>query len=371
MSVPSRIAISYRRSDGAVYAGLIYARLTRFFRDDDLFLDFMNITDGEVISKKITEVFGYCSVLIIVISPNWESNIKDSDDWVHKELFTALTRSLPLPPKLVFPILVNREQIPTKGDLPKELQLILDYSFSHLNFSNFRTTIDTISKKISKELYNEDGLLDRVTQYATGGVINYYEGFDAFSSIQFAGSIAPNNELCILQTWIHRFGMLAGHITKALQVGSSVRILLLETDPLYIRPNPTGYEGKNLHIVERGTNLGMGADGGIKSVEENKQELLTIYRRLKDQGNLKGNLEFRLYDTQPSLQCYICGDRGFVGLYWLGREANTSHQLEIKGEATPLFRALKTEFESRWIDATRSLNFDTEEFEELKENSDD
>jgi len=117
----SRIFISYRKTDSAAQAQKLYQRLSAHFKG--LVGIDLAIRPGDDWEKAIETAVGSCDVLIVVIGKRWLTaaderghRLPQEDDWVRREIETALNRGI-----TVIPFLVNKAPMPGIKELPKEL----------------------------------------------------------------------------------------------------------------------------------------------------------------------------------------------------------------------------------------------------------
>jgi hypothetical protein len=98
----SRIFISYRRSDGAGYAGRIFDRLQNEFGTARVYRDVDSLEDGTRFPDDIAEQLTKCRIMLVVIGPTWcdarnatgSRRLDDPGDWVRIEVTEALRRGL-------------------------------------------------------------------------------------------------------------------------------------------------------------------------------------------------------------------------------------------------------------------------------------
>lgn len=123
------VFISYRRADSAAYTGRLYDYLTDHFHRDRIFIDLDDISVGEKFPEVLDKALTTSSAMIVMIGPNWASSkdqhgkprLMNADDWVRRELATALRRNI-----RVVPVLVGRAQMPSADDLPEDLAALLE-----------------------------------------------------------------------------------------------------------------------------------------------------------------------------------------------------------------------------------------------------
>lgn len=129
-----KVFISYRRDDGAGYAGRIYDSLKNDFQ---VFFDTNEINIGEDFKAKISSEIKESSVLLSIIDKNYIQEFEnrlDKDDYVLFELESALKYEVP-----IIPILVNNSQMPSVHSLPnsiRSLSAINGFDIRHEKFDN-------------------------------------------------------------------------------------------------------------------------------------------------------------------------------------------------------------------------------------------
>jgi len=115
--------ICYRRDDADGYAGRIYDRLNSRF-PGRIFMDVTGIGPGADFTRVIQDRVGACHALIAVIGQEWLMKADEKshrrlfrdDDYVRREIATALARNIP-----VIPVLVRGATMPSPDSLPPDL----------------------------------------------------------------------------------------------------------------------------------------------------------------------------------------------------------------------------------------------------------
>jgi hypothetical protein len=118
------VFLSYRRSDTAAYTGRLYDYLTDHFHRDLIFVDLDDIAAGDRFPDVLNKALATSSVMLVMIGPTWSTSkgqdgrarLMSADDWVRKEVATALARDI-----TIVPVLVGGAQMPEIEDLPEEL----------------------------------------------------------------------------------------------------------------------------------------------------------------------------------------------------------------------------------------------------------
>jgi hypothetical protein len=122
----SSIFLSYRRQDAPGHAGRIYDRLVERFGKDNVYMDLDSTAPGADFGEVIDSVLARCAALIAVIGPNWITAMRrsqrgdpatDPEDWVRREIATALKRDI-----RVVPVLVQGVQMPDRDELPEDMK---------------------------------------------------------------------------------------------------------------------------------------------------------------------------------------------------------------------------------------------------------
>jgi hypothetical protein len=124
MRKPPSFFISYRRDDTGAEAGRLRDLLIERLGHDTVFFDFETIEPGEDYQKALDRALASCDVLLALIGPRWETisdrrgrpRLDDKKDFLRKEIRTGLKRGI-----RVIPVLLNRDGLPTREDLPSDL----------------------------------------------------------------------------------------------------------------------------------------------------------------------------------------------------------------------------------------------------------
>jgi hypothetical protein len=118
------IFISYRREDSGGHAGRLYDSLGAHFGKDNVFVDHSDIEPGQDFGSVIAAAVGSCDLLIAVIGDQWLTltgrevrRLDDPNDFVRKEICTAIERGI-----AVIPVLVQGAAMPRTEDLPDSLK---------------------------------------------------------------------------------------------------------------------------------------------------------------------------------------------------------------------------------------------------------
>ena len=146
------IFISYRRQDGAPWAGRIYDWLTNHWGRHNVFMDIDTIAPGEDFRVAISKTLTECDVALIIIGPKWLSAMDDSgarrlDDVgdVHRtEVTSALTRN----DVRVIPVLVGDAMMPRVSDLPDPLQGLIYRNAAFIDDRRFGADMHALNESL-------------------------------------------------------------------------------------------------------------------------------------------------------------------------------------------------------------------------------
>jgi len=120
-----RIFVSYRRSDTAGYAHLVYTLLRKEFGAENVFMDVDTIQPGQDFVETLDRAVRSSDVLIVLIGPRWLNirdehgarRLDDPNDFVKVEITSALNYN-----KKVIPVLFDRADMPGEDQLPADLK---------------------------------------------------------------------------------------------------------------------------------------------------------------------------------------------------------------------------------------------------------
>jgi TIR domain len=117
-----QIFLSYRRDDSAGHTGRIFDHLSGRFGSGCVFMDVEGIEAGENFAEAIEASIARCDTVVAVIGKHWAADasgkkrIEDPDDYVRREIETALRLGVEL-----VPLLVGGAKFPARQELPVSL----------------------------------------------------------------------------------------------------------------------------------------------------------------------------------------------------------------------------------------------------------
>lgn len=116
------VFLSYRRSDIPGVAGRVVERFSEHFGPTRVFLDTQSIAPGAAFPARIDRALGQCRAMICLIGPRWDlSRLANEQDYVRRELQVVLESG-----KAVIPLVAFGGQLPSRSQLPAQLQNLLD-----------------------------------------------------------------------------------------------------------------------------------------------------------------------------------------------------------------------------------------------------
>ena len=143
----ARIFISYRREDSGASAGRLHDRLREHFGRDNIFMDIDTIEPGLDFTEAIERTVASCDVLIAIIGRQWltstdaagQRRLDDPEDFVRREIATALRRNI-----RVIPALVQDTSMPRAANLPDDLQPLTRRNAVELSDTHFHRDVDQL-----------------------------------------------------------------------------------------------------------------------------------------------------------------------------------------------------------------------------------
>ena len=117
---PTRVFLSYRRTDDVNFVGRFHDRLVEAFGEENVFRDVDSLHPGDEFDRVIREHISTVDALVALIGRTWVERLKAPDDFVRMELAEALAARRP-----VIPILIEDTTLPRPDELPEELLPLL------------------------------------------------------------------------------------------------------------------------------------------------------------------------------------------------------------------------------------------------------
>jgi len=146
------VFINYRRADAQAEAGRLAGDLERAFGDGYVFQDVEDIQGGDRWIDALVDAGIQSKVILALIGPNWLqmdehgiSRLDDPEDWVRKELESAINQG-----KTIIPITVDNSEIPLKTELPDSLKPLLAHQAFDIRTSRWRHDVELLVKQLAK-----------------------------------------------------------------------------------------------------------------------------------------------------------------------------------------------------------------------------
>ena len=141
------IFISYRREDASGYAGRLNDQLAAHFGADHVFIDVDDISPGVDFAQAIEKKVSSCDILLALIGRRWlNSRLDDPNDFVRREIGTALDRNI-----RVIPVLVDGAAIPQAHQLPPDLSMLARRQVLEISDSRFHDDVNRLIRSIEPQ----------------------------------------------------------------------------------------------------------------------------------------------------------------------------------------------------------------------------
>lgn len=149
------IFVSYRRIDSAAWTGRLHDGLATVFTRSRVFMDVdghIEVADrwADILEQRLKE----CRVLVAVIGPQWltctrndRRRIDHDDDWVRREIATALQRRIS-----VVPVLVGGARLPGPDDLPPDIADLTRYQPATIDDTRWDPCVKQIIEAVRRAL---------------------------------------------------------------------------------------------------------------------------------------------------------------------------------------------------------------------------
>jgi hypothetical protein len=118
-----RVFVNYRTKDQAATALLVTRHLSERIGEKNVFLDTMSIEPGTLFDDVLLMNVWRSDVMVSLMGEKWLDfpgrngrAIDDPNDWIHRELYEALTHQV-----RVVPLLVGTDRFPKEHELPQRL----------------------------------------------------------------------------------------------------------------------------------------------------------------------------------------------------------------------------------------------------------
>ncbi len=137
-----KVFVSYRRKDGLLVTPLIDQ--LRQYIYGSIFIDFMDI-DEDNFEHSILHHLGQSDVVLVVVTERTfdPARIRQPDDWIHREISTALKLN-----KQIVLLLVENQPLPRAQDLPSDIRVVLTKQGIPLYAAFFKEAVQKLASFI-------------------------------------------------------------------------------------------------------------------------------------------------------------------------------------------------------------------------------
>ncbi len=163
----ARIFINYRRDDTRWVAGRLIDSLRAYFGDDRVFRDIEGIKGGAEFGDVIHSTIDRADAVIVLIGPHWLSvsdeegkrRLDDPEDWVAREIASALGRGVP-----IYPVLVDNTPMPQPEELPESIRPLVQRNAMSVSEKRWESDIERLAKIVGIDIPGSvaERTLDRV-----------------------------------------------------------------------------------------------------------------------------------------------------------------------------------------------------------------
>jgi TIR domain len=150
---PLRVFLSYRREDASGHAGRLYDLLAARYGHEHVFMDIDAIPLGSQFGETINRAVASCDVVIALIGRSWLSasaadgrrRLDDPDDFVRRELESALTEDV-----VLVPACVQGAEIPREQELPSSLAPLSGRQGFQLSDAGWRDDVERLIRRLEQ-----------------------------------------------------------------------------------------------------------------------------------------------------------------------------------------------------------------------------
>ncbi|MBL8342919.1 MAG: TIR domain-containing protein [Rubrivivax sp.] len=145
----AQIFVSYRRDDTRGWLRQLVGPLQRVFGAERVFVDTRSIEPGALFPVELNWALGRVAVVLVLIGPHWADaegcrRLAQPADWVRRELLAALQRDV-----RIVPVLLGKAALPAAGDLPTELQPLLQRQAAELSEEHWDSALDDLIARLA------------------------------------------------------------------------------------------------------------------------------------------------------------------------------------------------------------------------------
>jgi hypothetical protein len=143
----ARFFLSYRRDDSAGFAGRLADDLEARFGIGSVFRDVDDLTPGVDFVDALEHQVRIVDAVLVMIGPRWLDAVRlnDADDFVRREIETALASDKP-----VLPVLVGGARMPAQAALPPSLQPLMRRQAMTLSDADWKHDVEILAGTLAR-----------------------------------------------------------------------------------------------------------------------------------------------------------------------------------------------------------------------------
>jgi len=146
------IFINYRRQTESGVAGRIYDSLRQELPGISIFMDVDKLNPGDDFEQGLEQSLASCKVLLAVIGPEWLTmknsagmrRLDDPEDFVRRELRTALSKNV-----RIIPVLVNGAIMPDASQLGSDLKSFAKRQAMEIRHERYSADVRDLAQAIA------------------------------------------------------------------------------------------------------------------------------------------------------------------------------------------------------------------------------
>lgn len=145
------VFINYRTVDARFGAAATFELLAGRFGRSRVFLDNQSMRPGAVYPERIRAALQSMRVLVVLIGPEWLASsesvllIQRDDDWVHREIRTALTRMVP-----IVPVLLDGARLPEPSVLPPDVRSLVHHQTAEVRHRTLGADVARLAERLGE-----------------------------------------------------------------------------------------------------------------------------------------------------------------------------------------------------------------------------
>ena len=190
--------ISYRVADAAEQAEQLYNLLADRYKPEWVFRDTTSLEPGQLYPEKLKEKVNESEAVLVLVrdTEKWlgvdgsnQRRIDHQNDWVRKEIKTALLQK-----KIVVPVMIDNARV-NNDILPRSLEALLERQLVRLSASNLsdrlyegglESLMETLDKVVTKYHFSQGELSEAIGMLKKMNIKGSDEGILAMTAARLA-----------------------------------------------------------------------------------------------------------------------------------------------------------------------------------------